>query len=356
MKGTAITAITVEEQMDIMKNRAGMLTKMASSRRAEFAVCICGICASVALVLSGSPAYSQNADQNTLKQQEQRSIAGVPGNLENIPIASGDLLDIEVFATPELSGKVRVDQNGRVTLPLGVVVDVQGLSVSAASDAVVRQLKESQLMLNPSVSISVVQYAAAGVTILGEVRSPGVYTLLGAHSLYDAIAIAGGPSINEGADIKISHPDDPDHPISVHVSGTDYSADLKKTSISPGDTIVVSKAEVVYVVGDVVRNGSYPISAGLPLTIMQLLSLANGVNRTAALSKASIVRPAPDGSVTVINLNLDKILKVEQHDFALKGGDVLVVPRSGWKTFEYTAIPTLTSSVSSAVVAKLILQ
>jgi len=89
---------------------------------------------------------------------------------------------------------------------------------------------------------------------------------------------------------------------------------------------------------------------------MQLLSLANGVNKTAASSKASVVRPSPDGSVTVIDLNLDKILKVEQHDFALKGGDVLVVPRSGWKTFGYTALPSLTSSLSQAVIAKLILQ
>lgn len=352
----AITGITVEEQMDIMRTSAEIARWRVFPRQTAIVTPLCGVLVLALQILPGSFVQSQAFDQNGAKPQEQRAIAGVPSNLESIPISPGDFLDIEVFATPELSARVRVDQDGKVTLPLGVVVQVQGLTVTAASEAVAKKLKESQLLLNPSVSISVVQYAAAGVTVLGEVRMPGVYTLLGSHSLYDALAVAGGPTANQGADIKISHPDDPDHPVTVQISGTDYSADLRKTSVSPGDTVFVSKADVVYVVGDVVRGGSFPIPAGQPLTIMQLLSLADGVNKTAASSRASIVRPSPDGSVTVIDLNLDKILKVEQHDFALKGGDVLVVPRNGWKTFGYTALPALTAAVSYAVVNKLVAQ
>jgi polysaccharide biosynthesis/export protein len=209
-------------------------------------------------------------------------------------------------------------------------------------------------MLHPSVTISVLQYASAGVTILGEVKRAGVYTLLGPHSLYDALAAAGGMTPIAGLDIKISHMDNADSPLIVPLHGPDYSAEIRKVIVLPGDTVVVSQADIVYVVGDVARSGSFPLPNHRPLTIMELMGLAGGMNRTAAVSRAAIVRPTPNGGAQRVQINLDKILSSQEKDIALQPGDVLVVPRSGFKTFALTALPPILNGVVNVGVAEIL--
>lgn len=269
--------------------------------------------------------------------------------LQNIPISSGDLLDVAIFSTPELSGKLRVDQQGNVTLPLGGDVKVQGLLANQAADAIRQRLVSAQLMLAPQVTVSILDYSTEGVTVLGEVKSPGIYTLLGPRSLYDALASAGGATASEGDTITITHANDATHPIVVNVTTTDYSAEQKATVVLPGDTIVVNRAPLVYIVGDVLHSGAFYIQGGTKLTILNLLSLAQGANRTAAMSHASIVRATADGTAETIPINLNKIMKNEQANLALQAGDVVVLPRSGFKTFGYTALPGITNAVANAV-------
>lgn len=275
------------------------------------------------------------------------SPAAVP--LQNIPISPGDLLDVQVFSTPELSGKLRVDQQGNVTLPLGGDVRVQGLLANGTADAIKERLVSAHIMLNPQVTVSIVEYSTEGVTVLGEVRSPGIYTLLGPRSLYDALASAGGTTASEGNTITITHANDANHPIVVNVTTTDFSAEQKATVVLPGDTIVVNRAPVVYIVGDVLRSGAFYIQGGTKLTVLNLLSLAQGANRTAAMSRASIVRPLPDGTATTIRFDMNKVMKNEQPNLAMQGGDVLVLPRSGLKSFALTALPGVTNAVVNAV-------
>ena len=274
--------------------------------------------------------------------------------LQNIPISSGDLLDVEIFSTPELSGKLRVDQQGNVTLPLGGDLHVQGLLTGETANAIRERLVSAHIMLAPDVTVSIVEYSTEGVTVLGEVRSPGIYTLLGPRSLYDALASAGGTTASEGNTITITHAKDASHPIVVNVTTTDYSAEQKATVVLPGDTIVVNRAPVVYIVGDVLRSGAFYIQGGTKLTILNLLSLAQGANRTAAMGHASIVRPASDGSATTIRFDLNKVMKNEEPNLAMRAGDVLVLPRSGFKSFSLTALSGLTNAVANAVAISLV--
>ncbi len=274
-------------------------------------------------------------------------------SLQNILIGPGDLVDVEVFDTPELSGRFRLDQLGQVTLPFGLSVRLQGMQVTAAAAAIAARLQQSQIMLQPSVMVSILEYATEGVTVLGEVHSPGIYTLLGPHSLYDALASAGGALSSEGSTITITHLNDADHPLIVPVTSSDYSAVLKMTTVEPGDTVVVSRAPLFYVVGDVVHGGAFYMQVGQRLTVINALALVQGYNRTAAMGHASIVRQTPTG-VQAIRVNLNKIMKSQEVDPVLAAGDVLVIPRSGFKDFGYAALPGLTSSVANAVTTALI--
>ena len=292
---------------------------------------------------------AQTTDNTPLLSEQAPQIThAFATSMQNIPISAGDLLDIEVFNTPELSAKLRVDQLGRIRLPLGGDVEARGLTVGGAANAIQAKLVSAQIMLHPMVSVNVMEYATEGVTVLGEVRSPGIYTLLGPHSLYDALASAGGATPSAGSSITVTHADDPDHPVVVKVTTPNYSAEQKRTIIQPGDTIVVAKAGMVYIVGDVNRSGAFYIQNGQPLTVLELLSLAQGTTRTSAVSRVAIVRPDANGGALTIPLNLNKVMKNETKNIALEAGDILVVPRSGWKSFGMTALPALTNAGASA--------
>ena len=286
-----------------------------------------------------------------LATETQAAQLPVSPQVQNIPIGPGDLLDVEIFNTPELSGKLRVDQLGRITLPLGGDIEVRGVTVAVAAKSIRDLLMLKNIMLQPTVMVNVLEYATEGVTVLGEVRSPGIYTLLGPHSLYDALASAGGATSSEGATIAITHGGDSAHPKIVKVTTPNYSAEQKSTIVEPGDTIVVSRADLVYIVGDTVRSGAFYIQNGQPLTILDLVSLAQGPNRTAAMGHVALIRPTPDGGAITIPLNLNKVMKNKEKNLVVTAGDVLVVPRSGWKTFGFIALPAFTGSVASAIAA-----
>jgi len=320
-------------------------------------------CCAAALMFSAPCLLAQTAASPSVPQASQQAPpanpqshpSAIPG-VQNIPIGPGDLLDIEVFNTPELSGKLRVDQRGQVTLPLGGDVPVQGLTVAQAAKVIQDALVSKNLMLQPTVMVNILEYATEGVTVLGEVRAPGIYTLLGPHSLYDALASAGGATSSEGATIAITHAGQSEQPHIVNVTTPNYSAEQKSTIIEPGDTIVVSRADLVYIVGDTVHSGAFYIQNGQPLTILELVSLAQGVNRTAAMGHVALIRPTPDGKAVTIPMNLNKVMRNEETNLVVLAGDVLVVPRSGWKTFGFTALPALTNAVASAVADVAIIQ
>ena len=304
------------------------------------------LCAGVVGVLCVGAAVAQ--DQQGGQQQAQVAEQAPAANpvAQNIPISSGDLLDIVVFDTPELSARLRVDQQGNITLPLGGDVKVSGLKVAEAAKEIEDRLLEKQIMLKPTVMVTIVEYSTKGVTVMGEVHSPGMYTLLGPHSLYDALAVAGGPLSSEGSTITVTHADDSDHPLVVRVTTTNYDATLKATTVLPGDMVMVSRADMVYVVGDVGRSGAYYMPIGQKLTVLTLMSLSGGPSRSAKLSRAAVVRQLPNGSVQRVNFDLGKVMKSEQQDLVLRAGDIVVVPNSYLKSYVLPALPGVASTAS----------
>src|ERR1700733_5963660 len=70
-------------------------------------------------VSGGAQTNSPSAPAQPVTSQVGPAFVGDREPMQNIPITSGDLLDVEIFNTPELSGKLRVDQQGSVMLPMG---------------------------------------------------------------------------------------------------------------------------------------------------------------------------------------------------------------------------------------------
>lgn len=271
-----------------------------------------------------------------------------------LKIGPGDLLDLQVFNTPELSTQVRVSQDGLINVPDAGSVLVVGLTPVQASKAIEANLREAGVMLEPHVTVFVKEYASQQITVLGEVKKPGTYQLLGQHSLYEALSAAGGVTDQQGSTIAITHQDDPTHTETVPVSSPNYSQLQRRTTIKAGDTVVVSREESIYVVGDVAHPGEFFIRSGQHLTVLNAIALAQGLNPTAKTSKVSIIRRSGDGAITIpVNLShLDDTTEIMR---LLRPDDVLVVPRSGAKSFMSVALPGITGAVAGSVAAALIL-
>lgn len=247
-----------------------------------------------------------------------------------LQISTGDLLDVNVFDTPDLSGKLRVDSRGTVTLPLGGDVFISNMTAEDAARKIEAHLRQADILKDPHVSITVLEYATQGVTVLGEVKNPGVYPLLGPHDLLDLISAAGGMTPNAARSVSITHRGDPTHSQTVNVESTAGGGAEFNANIRPGDTIMVARAGIVYVVGDVNKPGGFLIEGNGRLTVLQAIALAQGTSHTASLNHAKIIRKNATAREEV-SVPLKKILANKSPDQSLDDGDILFVPGSSAK-------------------------
>ena len=327
----------------------GCAARWLAARRAWlFAISIAIVGAQLGLAQDNGPVPSGRGPQTSSGSADQTQASP-------LLLGPADVIEVQVFNTPELSGRLRLDGSGTIRLPLGGDVDVKGLTPAQASTSIEKTMRDAQVMLDPHVTTFVTEYATQGITILGEVRSPGTYNLFGPHSLYDALSVAGGTTPTAGATITITHKADPEHPINIPVNSPNYSQIQRMTAVQPGDTILVSKAFTVTVVGDVGHPGTFYLQDGEPMSVLNALALAAGLNHTAKVSKASIIRPTSNGAQT-LPVDLNKVMSNTEPNLLLQPGDVLVVPRSGLKVFLETAIPGATGAVTSAVASALIVR
>jgi polysaccharide export outer membrane protein len=247
-------------------------------------------------------------------------------------IGSGDLLDVSLYGIPDFKAEVRVDHAGEISLPMLGTVAVDGLSVEQAEKLIDLKLVQMGLFNDPHVSVFVKDYATQGISVLGEVQKPGIYPLLGSRKLYDAISVAGGTTPKAGRYALITRRNDPHHPIRVPVSAGAAESLDNNVQVEPGDTIVVSKAGLVYVVGDVRLPGGFVMENDRTITVLQALALAQGANPNAALNAAKLIRKTPEGPQEV-SLPLKKILGAKAPDFELQPDDIVFVPGSAAKSF-----------------------
>ena len=258
------------------------------------------------------------------------------------PLGPGDVLEVSEFHTPDFRTTAQVAADGTVTLPMIGAINLGGMDAPSAARAIETQLASKGMLLHPLVSVLVTAYAGQDMSVLGEVARPGVYPFTMHHRLLDLISAAQGLSSNAGRLVNIYHVDDPKtpHPVVLDPGGTDTTAD-HNPELSPGDTVQVSRAGLVYVVGDVIRPGGFPVDPAQGLTIVQALSLAWGPSQNAALGRALLIREQKGGR-TLTTLNVKRLLHGQDPDQPVQDRDILYVPDSTaknlWNRTEESAI------------------
>jgi polysaccharide biosynthesis/export protein len=260
-----------------------------------------------------------------------------------VRIGPGDELDIAVFGLPELSQHTRVNNSGDVSLPLVGKLHLGGLSSDGAEALIEKRLADGHFVNNPHVSVYLKDYTTEGISLTGEVNRPGVYSPLGPHRLLDLIQTAGGLTNKAGVTVTVAHRQDPTHPTVLTLSDDPVKAAANNIELSPGDTIVVSKAGIIYVVGEVNRPGGFVMQSN-EITVSQVLAMAAGPTRMASLNGAKLIRRTSKGLENT-PLRLKKVLQAKIPDIRLDADDIIWVPSSKGKAIAsattYTALNTL---------------
>jgi polysaccharide export outer membrane protein len=222
-------------------------------------------------------------------------------------------------------------------------------------------------MQNPEVTVSVAEYRSHPVSVLGAVRNPGVYQVSGKKTLFEVLSLAGGLNPDASNRVKITRQKSagslplpnaaPDKSGEFLVgelnvrSVMDAKSPEDNIAVQPNDVITVPKADLVYVVGAVRRAGGFPLSEKEHISVLQALSLAEGLDRVAGAKNARILREsAPGAQRQEVKVNVAKILDGQAQDIPLQANDILFIPTSVAKSASMRALEAVVQAGTGVVI------
>ena len=268
----------------------------------------------------GTPVVSQDqAPQNPQGERKDKD-----GSQPRLRLGGGDLIEVVVYGVPDLTSKGRISNDGEFYMTLVGSVKIGGLSVEEAQSLIEKKYVDGGFLKNPHVSINVTEYVTQGASLLGEIGRPGIYPVLGSRRLFDIISAAGGFTTSAGRTVTITHRLTPQTPVVVVISDTPDKATDANVEVFPGDTIVVSKAYAVYVVGEVTRPAGI-LMDNRGMTVLKALALSGGPSQRAKLDGAKLVRRTAGGTEEIA-VPLKQILAAKSKDIEMKPDDILFVP------------------------------
>ena len=275
-------------------------------------------------------------------------------------LGPGDQLSFFVSDLDEFANRTfSVDALGEVHLPLIGQIHAAGLTASDLAKEMTEHLKK--FVRRPEVVANISSFQSQPVSVLGAVNSPGVRQLEGTKSLMEMLSLAGGLRPNAGNTITITRdsrmgpiplPKAEENPskkfsvASLKVKPLISSANPDENiTVKAHDVITVSTADVVYAVGSINKPGGFVLGENETLSALQVVSLAEGLQKTAAADKAKILRQVPGTTTrTEIPVNLKLLLAGKNSDVALRSNDILFVPTSLAKVASYRTVEAVVQS------------
>lgn len=269
---------------------------------------------------------------------------------ESLLIGPGDTLHVQVLDTPELEQHPRVTDSGEIPL-IGIGnLKVVGLTPAAAADKIRDQLINMHYMNHPEVSVTVEQYATQTVSVLGQVKNPGAYIISTPRSILSVVALAGGLTDTANYNITIQRRDGSQSPVEYNLSNDPHDAIVGQVKVYPGDTVIVPKAGLAYVLGDVTRPGGFVMQNNhSQLTVVQAVALAGGTPPSAVPSHAKLIRRTPQGGYQEIAVNFSAMQKGKKPDMQLQPDDIVYMPFSYLRNIATTSSGIVASAASAAI-------
>lgn len=247
-------------------------------------------------------------------------------------IGPRDLLDITVFGNEELSRRVRVSEDGKITLPpLKGEIEVGGLTKVELEDKL-NQLLGEDLLQNPQVTVFILEYRSKRVALLGAVLNPGFYELIGRQKLLHIIAEAGGFSTVARGEITImrERQDGLNETLKISIKDLISGDAALNIPLEPNDTIYVLPEETVaiYVIGAVRNPGALEVGKSEIPTLYRAIAMAGGFIERASKGGVIVRRMDESGKERPIKVNVKDIINGKKQDFPLQENDIVFVPET----------------------------
>jgi polysaccharide export outer membrane protein len=279
------------------------------------------------------------------------AITAANNGTNDYAVGLDDILSIVVADSPEIGGKFRVTDTGKLELPaLQTPIQVQGMTPLQVSQQIATALRNAELLRDPIVNVFVEEYHSRTVTVLGAVNKPSVYSLQRPTTVLEVLSLAGGLLPTAGTNLTVARKNSipttsntSENTAANQNGNTTLNIDLAKlmfgkdpslnVEVQPGDVISVSTAPVIYVVGAVTKPGGFQLqdpSSGM--TVLQSLAMAQGLTSVAASDRSIIIRrSASRQERQEIPINVAKLMSGNVGDQLLEPNDIVFVPESSTK-------------------------
>jgi len=246
-------------------------------------------------------------------------------------LRQGDEVTLTVFGESTLTPPtpLRIMQGGAVTVPLVGNVKIGGLTTRQASNAIAARLRH--YLRSPEVTVAIFSVGPIDALILGNVRTPGKYTLPPPARLTDVLAAAGGlgPTDGDFPEARVQSPDGTVSHVSLQKLLHDGDASLN-VSVPSGATVYVEAPSTfnVRVLGAVDKPGDVALHEGDDLA-MAVARAGTSTQQYVDLNHVTVTRVGTDGKSEVHNVNLYAILKQgdRSQDLIMQKNDLVYVPR-----------------------------
>ena len=247
-------------------------------------------------------------------------------------LGPGDLLSLSVSDCPDLTRTFRINSAGLLKLQLlKEPIVATGKEPGEIEDEIQRALIRDEILVQPVVSVSVIEYRSAPVSVTGAVRKPVTFQAVGPVTLIDALNKAEGLLPEQaGAEVLVTRPNPSGGPAltqRISLNGLMVQADpTLNIRLVGGEEIRVPPAGKVYIVGNVKKPGVYPIQEGNDSTVFTALAMSEG--QLAFTSKKAFIyrREAGKGDRIEIPVELGKIVDRKSPDLELQANDILYIP------------------------------
>ncbi len=262
-------------------------------------------------------------------------------------IGPEDLLEISVYEDEKLNKTVRVSSQGEISLPLLGVLKVEGLT-AVQLEREIRDLLSERYYQNPHVTVFIKEYRSHRISVIGAVEKPGVYDVMGERTLLESLALAGGlkedagqllflirlsPSDERGLNKKERSEEGRPETFVVDLEELLLKGNLSlNLPVKHGDVINIPVSGKVFVGGEVNRPGGFHLK-GKKMTVSQAIAMAEGLKPKANPSGTVIFRYGQGDREEILPVDVNAIHRGESKDVYLKENDIVIVPKSGVKSF-----------------------
>ena len=251
-------------------------------------------------------------------------------------VTSGDVLEIAVWGHQDLSGTVTVNEHGNISLAgLPEEIHVLGMTVSEVQASLTEML--AYYLRNPIISVTLRETRVIRITVIGSVRSPGVYSFRSKPTLIGALASAGG-YISEADLTRVRITRMGTMASTSNTRSESIIVDIDKVLtgekeipseygfvLNDGDIVYVpERARTVSVLGEVQRPGVYTVDTkGEGTSVFDIIAAAGGPGINADTGCVRVTR-SKDQTACTTEIDLDTY----DGTFRLVPGDVIYVPRA----------------------------